>query len=213
MSKEDDSRSNREVVISTGKQHATTVIAEKSKDIATEINQNAQNAFGKKKPANSLMDDDDIFNAITGGSTTTSQPVNNISANTQKIVDDDPFGLLNLNVGSNIQQPKPVAQNTGFDMGLLGFEAPSTNISQSPTQPPVQSNSFSLLGGDLLGFGNSSTQPPQTAVQPNVQPQQNTGFNLNQGVNQGGFNWGNNQPQVQTNQTPTQNNQNKFLAY
>jgi len=72
------------------------------------------------------MDDDDIFNSITGGIQPT-QPINiPVTQHVQQVQkqDDDPFGLMSLNVGGNFQ-PQPTntfaQQNTGFDMGLLGF--------------------------------------------------------------------------------------------
>ena len=72
--------------------------------------------------------DDDIFNSITGGpiqsvSQPASQPI-------QKQQDDDPFGLMSLNVGNpQSQSTNTFAQNNGFYMGLLGFG--------NPTPPPT----------------------------------------------------------------------------
>jgi len=153
------------------------------------------------------MDDDDIFNSITGG---TSQPVQVPVTQTTKAQDDDPFGLLSL--GST--QPQPVSvqpQNTGFDMGLLGFGStspqPTGNLAQQPVQPAQNNGGFSLLGDDFLGMGTS--QPVQKPV--NNVPVQNTGFSFNQPQTQPqGFNWG---VQQQTQPTQPQQNPNKFLAY
>jgi hypothetical protein len=72
------------------------------------------------------MDDDDIFNSITG-SVQPTQSINvPVTQHVQQVQkqDDDPFGLMSLNVGGNVQPPSPntfVQQNNGFDMGLLGF--------------------------------------------------------------------------------------------
>lgn len=155
------------------------------------------------------MDDDDIFNSITGGTATTVPT--NVTQPVQK-QEDDPFGLLSLGT----TQPQPVStQNTGgFDMGLLGFGTPNTQLQQpvAINQQPVISNKtnggFSLLGDDFLGMG--STQPTQQPV--NINQPQNTGFSFNQPQNQNqGFGWGNQPQQTQLNQA--QQNPNKFLAY
>ncbi len=152
------------------------------------------------------MDDDDIFNSITGGTsqpvqpTPVSQPVQPVSKQ-----DDDPFGLLSLNVGGT-NQPQP--PSTGFDMGLLGFGNPNppqqpVNNTQQTFNQPQNNGGLNLLGGDFLGFGGN--QPTQSAN--NVQPQHS--FDSNPVQNQG-FNWGqsNQQPAQQAQQNP-----NKFLAY
>lgn len=174
------------------------------------------NAFGKKKQT--LIDDDDIFNSITGGSTQPVQPVTNVAVSqpTQKQQDDDPFGLLNLNVGGNTQPQNTFTQpqsNGGFDMGLLGFGNP---VQEPVTQQKstVQNNGgFNLMGDDFLGLGGS--QPQQVnKPQPvnNILPQ-NTGFSFDPIPNQNqGFNWGN-QPTQQVNQPPQQQAGTKFLAY
>ncbi len=153
------------------------------------------------------MDDDDIFNSITGVSTPTvqtslSQPV--------KKQEDDPFGLLSL--GTTQPQNTFVQPNTstGFDMGLLGFGSPNPQTQTVNTQP-VNSNQtnggFNLLGEDFLGMGNS--QPTQQVVN---NPPQNTGFSFNQPQSQNqGFGWGVQPQQTQVNQP--QQNTNKFLAY
>lgn len=164
------------------------------------------------------MDDDDIFNSITGGTTQPiSQPVSQpVSQPIQKQQDDDPFGLMSLSVGN--PQPQPtntfVPQNNGFDMGLLGFGNPTP----PPTQPVANSQptgGLNLLGNDFLGLGGSQpTQPVQTVNNFNQQP--TTGFSFNQPAQQQnqGFNWGLQPPvqqQPQVNQA--QQNPNKFLAY
>ena len=157
------------------------------------------------------MDDDDIFNSITGGTT---QPVTQpISQPAQKQQDDDPFGLMTLNVGN--PQPQPtntfVQQNNGFDMGLLGFGNPTPS-----TQPVVnnqQTGGLNLLGNDFLGLGTQPTQPVQPVNNFNQQP--NNAFSFNQPAQQQnpGFNWGI-QPQVQQPQVnQAQKNPNRFLAY
>lgn len=158
------------------------------------------------------MDDDDIFNSITGGTT---QPVQTI--NTQTITqpvqkqDDDPFGLLSLNVGGTTQ-PQPVLNqptSTGFDMGLLGFGTPV----QQPQIINQPNGGLNLLGDDFLGIGGNRPpvqQPVQQAV--NSIPAQNTGFNFNPSpVQSQGFGWGS--QQVQQPQVAQQQNTNKFLAY
>jgi hypothetical protein len=149
--------------------------------------------------------DDDIFNTITGGDTVQTQPVVNNPVKQSTQVDNDPFGLLSLSVGST-QPPvnnqfNPVSNVGGFDMNLLGF-------SSSPQTQPVQpqnNNSFggnSLLGNDFLGLGGP-TQTQQNSMQ-------NTGFNMNTQTNQmGGFNWNQQQPVAQNNQIQAQN----ILAY
>lgn len=67
--------------------------------------------------------DDDIFNTITGGDSV--QPVINNQAKQNIQVDNDPYGLLSLNVSNNQptnNQFNPVSTNVGgFDMNLLGF--------------------------------------------------------------------------------------------
>lgn len=162
------------------------------------------------------MDDDDIFNSITGGNTQPTQPVNNVpvSQPVQQKQDDDPFGLLSLNVGGT-QPPQNTftQQSSGFDMGLLGFGNPTPPPQTQPVnnQPANnQSNGgFSLLGDDFLGMGGS--QPTQPVN--NVSPPQNTGFSFNQPATQNqGFNWGMQQPQ-QNQANQAQQNPNKFLAY
>lgn len=149
--------------------------------------------------------DDDIFNTITRD-TPNNQPITNnpVKQNTS-VVNDDPFGLLSLNVGSNQSsinnQFNTGSSNVGgFDMNLLGF----SNTSQTQPIQPQNNNSLngnSLLGNDFLGLGGSQQVPTQ-----------NTGFNMNPSTNQtGGFNW--------NQQAPTQNIQNpqvhasKILAY
>lgn len=131
------------------------------------------------------MDDDDIFNSITGG---TSQPLSQPVQQVLKQQDDDPFGLMSLNVGSNPQPPTNnfvQSNSSGFDMGLLGFDNPNP----PQTQPVVNNQNtggLNLLGNDFLGMGSS--QPPQ---QQHVSP--NTGFGFNQPANpqsNQGFNWG-----------------------
>lgn len=123
--------------------------------------------------------DDDIFNTITNDVPKTQPVVNQIKTN-PIVSNDDPFGLLNLSVGT----PQPVTQPTnigGFDMNLLGF-GPSPPISQ-----PQSNNQFggsNLLGGEFLGFGGSTNQ--QTTAQ-------NSGFGLNNNQQNQGFNWGNQQ--------------------
>lgn len=154
------------------------------------------------------MDDDDIFNSITGG---TSTPVQIPSTQTSKTQQDDPFGLLSF--GSTQPQTQPIQpQSSGFDMGLLGFGGsspqPAINLNQQQIKPPQNNGGFSLLGEDFLGMG--STQPVQQPVN-NFQTQ-NTGFSFNQPQTQPqGFNWGV-QPQ-QNQQVQPQQNTNKFLAY
>lgn len=61
------------------------------------------------------MDDDDIFNSITGGSTVT-QPVQPASQPLMQPVqnNDDPFGLMGLSVGGNTQTTPVQPINTGF---------------------------------------------------------------------------------------------------
>jgi hypothetical protein len=150
------------------------------------------------------MDDDDIFNSITGGNTQPAEKVVNTQIN-QPVskVDDDPFGLMGLSVGNPVQPQNNLNQqgSSDFGMGLLGFG--------NPNPPPVQqqfnnqnNGGLNLLGNDFLGMGGSN-QPSQPVVN-NVQAQ-NNGINMNQG-----FNWGNQPTQpVQ----PPQQNGNKFLAY
>ncbi len=172
------------------------------------------NAFGKKKTTN-IMDDDDIFGSITGGTTqTVNQPIQPV----QKQQDDDPFGLMGLNVGGNPQPTNTFVQpsNSGFDMGLLGFGNPNP----PQTQPVVNNQNtggFNLLGNDFLGMGGSQPTQPAQQTPNNFNQAPNTGFGFNQQPNQQqnqGFNWGV-QPQVQPNPqvNQTQQNPNKFLAY
>lgn len=119
------------------------------------------------------MDDDDIFNSITGGvSIQSAQQVNPVSHSIQQN-NDDPFGLLNLNVGVTTQSP--VNQNAGFDMGLLGFG----NSNPSDRQPS-NNGSPNLLEKDFLGMGTTQPVSNNQQKQPvnNIQ-QQNNGFNLN----------------------------------
>lgn len=162
------------------------------------------------------MDDDDIFNSITGGTSQPTQPVNNVPISQPvSSQNDDPFGLLSLNVGGTSQPQTTFTQpaTTGFDMGLLGFGNPNppqqqpVNTQQTNNQPQ-NNGGFSLLGDDFLGLGGG--QPTQQVN--NVQPQQNTGFSFNQNPPQNqGFNWGQTAQQPQVNQP--QQNPNKFLAY
>lgn len=150
------------------------------------------NAFGKKKEAaNSLMDDDDIFNTITGGSNPPKVEVKTQPNNASS----DIFGFMDLNIGGNTQPANTATQqpfnNSGFDMGLLGIG----NISI----PQTTNNSG--FGNDLLGFGSSP-------VKPTSQPQIS--------VAQSGFNWNSqpvNQPQVVQQVKQVQQNTNKILAY
>ncbi len=161
------------------------------------------------------MDDDDIFNSITGVTTPTVQT--NISPPAQK-QEDDPFGLMGLSVGGNTQPQNTFNQptNGGFDMGLLGFGSttpPTQQVSNNQqTAKQAQSNGgFNLLGEDFLGMGNS--QPTQQPV--NVNPPQNAGFSFNQPQSQPqsqGFSWGN-EPAQQTPANQPEQNGNKFLAY
>lgn len=163
------------------------------------------------------MDDDDIFNSITGGTTQPVQPVNTVpvSQPIQKPQDDDPFGLLNLNVGGSVQPQNtfnPPQNNGGFDMGLLGFGNPVPQPVSQP-QPVVQnSGGFNLMGDDFLGLGGSQPQQVNKSVVNNVPPQ-STGFSFDPipAQNQG-FNWGN-QPSQQVTQAPQQPAGTKFLAY
>jgi hypothetical protein len=148
------------------------------------------NAFGKKKEAtSSLMDDDDIFNTITGG---TNPP--KVEVKTQpNNASSDIFGFMDLNIGGNTQPVNTSVQqpftNSGFDMGLLGIGSIST--------PQTTNNSG--FGSDLLGFGSSPVKPTS---QPQISVPQQTGFNWNsQPVNQ---------PQVVQ---QVQQNANKILAY
>lgn len=119
-----------------------------------------------------------------------------------------------LSLGSTQPQSVPVQpQNTGFDMGLLGFGStspqPTTNFTQQPVKPTQNNGGFSLLGDDFLGMGTSQpVQPPVNNVSG-----QNTGFSFNQPqtqTQQQGFNWG---VQQQTQVSQPQQNPNKFLAY
>lgn len=170
------------------------------------------NAFAKKKT--NIMDDDDIFSSITGGST---QPVNQpIGQPVQPVKqqDDDPFGLMSLN-----PQPQPVntfvqPSNGGFDMGLLGFGNPNPPQTTLPVVNAQNNGGMNLLGNDFLGLGGPTNPPVQQPV--NNFSTQNTGFSFNQPTNppqNQGFNWGV-QPQVQQPQAnQAQQNQNKFLAY
>ena len=148
--------------------------------------------------------DDDIFNTITGGDSVQTQPVVNNPVK-QNVQDNDPFGLLNLNVGTTQQsvnnQFNPVSNVGGFDMNFFGFgSTPQTQQGQSQNNNSFGGNS--LLGNDFLGLGG----PTQTQQNP----VQNTGFGINTQSNQmSGFNW-NQQPPV------AQNNQNQvapLLAY
>ena len=126
--------------------------------------------------------DDDIFNTITGDAPKNQTVVN--QAKVSFVQNDDPFGLLNLNVGNN--QPTQVNQASnigGFDMNFLGLSTPTTTQSQ----PNTQFGGSNLLGGDFLGFGGPEKQ--QGSVQ-------NTEFGLKNTQNNQGFNWGN-QPVAQ----------------
>lgn len=153
------------------------------------------------------MDDDDIFNSITGGST---QPAVQVPVSSPtKAQQDDPFGLLSF--GNTQPQTLPTQpQSTGFDMGLLGFGVPSQQpvVSQQSVKPPQNTGGFNLLGEDFLGMGSSQPTQPVNNV-----PVQNTSFSFNQPPpQQQSFGWGV-QPQQQAPQTQPQPNKNKFLAY
>jgi hypothetical protein len=135
------------------------------------------------------MDDDDIFNSITGGneqkSTANLGGLNigfNLGGTQPQQNNNSMFEMLNLNLGGNTNTVP--SQNNGFGGDLLGF---------GNSQPNKITNANNLLGGgDLLGFGQS--------------PPQNNGFNL--------MNQNNNVQQniPQTIKQPTQN-ANKILAY
>lgn len=152
--------------------------------------------------------DDDIFNTITGEDILQTQPIINNPVKQNIPVDNDPFGLLNLNVGTT-QPPvnnqfNPVSNVGGFDMNLLGFgSSPQTQPVQPQNNNTLGGNS--LLGNDFLGLGGSNQTQPNTM--------QNTGFNMNTQSNQmggmGGFNWNQQQPVAQNNQNQLQN----ILAY
>lgn len=171
-----------------------------------------------------MIDDDDIFNSITGGNTQTTQQVNTVPINqsVQQQQNDDPFGLLNLNVGGNTQPQTTFTQpqnNGGFDMGLLGFGNPQPQPVNTQSQPVAKTNGgFNLMGDDFFGLGGTQ---PQQAIKPiiNTQPvvnnipPQNAGFSFDPIPSQNqGFNWGN-QPTQQVNQVPQQQASTKFLAY
>lgn len=194
----------------------------------------------------SIIDDDDIFNNVIN--VPQPQPVQPVqppvqssqdsnifnmgisfqtTPPTQKVpVDSDPFNMLGLDMGGQIQ-PQPTSTAGGFGGDLLGFG------SSAPTQTAVQPPASNLLGGsDLMGFGFNSppsnpppaqggfnfnqggfTQPPQPPPQV---PQNNFGFNLLGNTQPQTQPLSQLQPQVAANtgfQPIVNNNPNKILAY
>lgn len=94
------------------------------------------------------------------------------------ISNDDPFGILGLDVGGNHQKnvpPPPQGNNDLGGLDLLGEFGGSQNPS-SLNGPKQNKNSGDLLGDDFLGGGQKNVQPPP--MQANFLSTENTGENL-----------------------------------
>lgn len=157
----------REIKVQSGNQNTQGFL-----DDPLGMNEPVKRGSPKKNTSN-LMDDDDIF----GSTTTNTQPVKNNNSimddpfgfdsdptppqnqvkNTVPVANNnDPFGLLDLNMGGSSQN---VNQNQGGGMDFLGMGGPS----QAP--PPKQETN--LMGDDFFGSG------PSQPVQQPAQQQQN----------------------------------------
>jgi hypothetical protein len=107
----------------------------------------------KQKKVMSLLDDDEE------NSGNIAKP----AFEEKKVVsNDDPFGILGLDVGGNPQNnvpPPPQGNNDLGGLDLLGGFGGSQNTS-SLNAPKQNTNSGDLLGDDFLGGGQKNVQPP-----------------------------------------------------